>query len=961
MRRVVAVWLMFLLLITMLPQGWVVPADERQIIRVGYAEGSPFIRQENGRWVGYGVEYLEKLGDSLKWEYEYVSVEEEDVEGALAEQEIDIAFIHSGRENQYARLLQSEFFVAYENYVICADIDAPVYYDDFDALQNCTIGILEDGIDENAVYAFLRENGVSYKSRLYQSHDQLHEDLLNGVIDVICHGSLRDCDDIRIVTRFGINEYYCFTSNQNASLMTALNTAVKRMKFDEPNFEGELYEKYYGHSQVSDKPMFTKEEAEYIQNTQSVVVKLMKTSKPLSYLNSDGEADGIFVDFFALLEKKSGLKFEVQLQSDSSRMEALTEGMLEENYVMLRAKSAIKSSAVADDLSYSLPLVESHLTYIRRKDCVEDTGRKDYIFALTRDMRYIDEELSTYSSTFQVKYYDSTEACLDAVIDGEADIAIQDAYQMNYMFQRPIYNEELVETVGREWVNGLCVVTSEENALLMNIINKCILHITPTEREATPMLHILLNPYKATFFDIIHKYHDIIIVVTILAVITMIIYTVLIRNITKSKIEMANYKELQKKVQEDELTGLHNRPYFYRRSRERLNSTKEEMCIVLMNIVNFQVVNDLYGMDAGDLLLMEIADSLKEMSLQHNAVAGRFTGDRFYLCMQLKEFHAMTMPSQFSSQKMDLDIKFNYGVYIVGEQKDLPISAMCERAAIAAHNKERKEMEYIRYYSEDEHEQLLEEQVIEAEMRPALLAKQFCVFIQPKYDVEQEIIFGGEALVRWKHPEKGMIPPNKFIGIFERTGFIIQLDYYVWEETCKYIAKWKQQGILTGPISVNVSRAHLYNRELTDKLLELIAKYEISSKDLQLELTETICAEDTSIIYRKMQELRDCGFEIAMDDFGSGYSSLNMLKEIPLDVIKMDLKFLDGAGDQGKSRYILESLIRLAQNMQLHVVVEGVENQDQVEFLKSIGDIKVQGYYYSKPVEADEFAKMLTQ
>jgi EAL domain-containing protein (putative c-di-GMP-specific phosphodiesterase class I) len=158
-----------------------------------------------------------------------------------------------------------------------------------------------------------------------------------------------------------------------------------------------------------------------------------------------------------------------------------------------------------------------------------------------------------------------------------------------------------------------------------------------------------------------------------------------------------------------------------------------------------------------------------------------------------------------------------------------------------------------------------------------------------------------------------------------------------------------------------VSRAHFYNRELQDRLLELLAKYRIQPADLQLEITETICADDHDIIYRKIQELRDCGFEIAMDDFGSGYSSLNMLKEIPLDVIKMDLKFLDGAGDQRKSRYILESLIRLAQNMKLKVVVEGVETAEQVEFLKGVGNVCAQGYYYSKPVEAEEYAAMLTK
>ena len=379
-----------------------------------------------------------------------------------------------------------------------------------------------------------------------------------------------------------------------------------------------------------------------------------------------------------------------------------------------------------------------------------------------------------------------------------------------------------------------------------------------------------------------------------------------------------------------------------------------------MNIVNFQVVNDIYSMEAGDLLLIEVAERFQYIGDKYHAIVGRFTGDRFYACLSVKDFYSMDLPRIFSSQRMDIDLKLNYGVFLIGEQKDLSIGEMCNRASIAAHNKDRKDIEYISYYSQEQHDQIIETQQMEAEMQSALKEGQFCAYIQLKYDVDSEQIIGGEALVRWKHPDKGMIPPYKFISVFEKNGFIVSLDYYVWEETCKYIASWKQRGVFKGVISVNVSRAHFYNRELVDKLLSLVAKYRLQPSDLQLEITETICSEENKMIYQKIQELRDYGFAVAMDDFGSGYSSLNMLKDIPLDIIKMDLKFLDGEGDQRKSRYILETLIRLAQNMRMKVVVEGVETEEQVAFLKTVGGVSVQGYYYSKPIEVEEYEKMLS-
>ena len=246
---------------------------------------------------------------------------------------------------------------------------------------------------------------------------------------------------------------------------------------------------------------------------------------------------------------------------------------------------------------------------------------------------------------------------------------------------------------------------------------------------------------------------------------------------------------------------------------------------------------------------------------------------------------------------------------------------------------------------------------IENEMEKALEEKQFYIVVQPKYDPGTGEIVGGETLVRWQHPEKGFISPGIFIKVFERDGFIIQLDYFVWEETCKIQAEMKKKGIQTVPISINVSRAHFYGSELQHKLKDLIQKYNLETRDIELEITESICGEDSEGIYDIIRELQKDGYKIAMDDFGSGYSSLNMLKEMPLDILKMDLKFLDG--EESKSRLILKALIEMAQSMELKVVVEGVEVREQVEFLKQFNDCIIQGYYFSRPIPQDEYLEYL--
>ena len=199
--------------------------------------------------------------------------------------------------------------------------------------------------------------------------------------------------------------------------------------------------------------------------------------------------------------------------------------------------------------------------------------------------------------------------------------------------------------------------------------------------------------------------------------------------------------------------------------------------------------------------------------------------------------------------------------------------------------------------------------------------------------------------------------PGLFIPIFEKNGFIMQLDYYVWEQTCKLIAKMKADNVKTVPISINVSRAHFYGSELVHRLTGLIEKYALNPSDIEVEITESICGEDQEIIYDTIRELQDLGFKIAMDDFGSGYSSLNMLKEMPLDILKMDLKFLEG--DQLKGQKILKALIEMAYTLNLKVVVEGVELASQVDFIRQFEGCVIQGYYYSKPIVGKDFEELM--
>ena len=250
------------------------------------------------------------------------------------------------------------------------------------------------------------------------------------------------------------------------------------------------------------------------------------------------------------------------------------------------------------------------------------------------------------------------------------------------------------------------------------------------------------------------------------------------------------------------------------------------------------------------------------------------------------------------------------------------------------------------------------EQQIINEMDTALEEKQFVVYFQPKYELDGYTPRGAEALVRWKKPDGTMVSPGEFIPVFEKNGFIIKLDYYVWDQVCQLIATALRAGRKPDPISVNVSRVNLYNPNFLESLVNLVEKYRIPPEYLHLELTESVFSDTENVILNAVNYLHKAGFTILMDDFGSGYSSLNVLKDIDLDVLKIDMKFLSKGKDDGRGEKILAAVIQMAKALDMPVIAEGVEEKKQVQMLKRLGCNYIQGYYFAKPMPQEDYERL---
>ena len=418
---------------------------------------------------------------------------------------------------------------------------------------------------------------------------------------------------------------------------------------------------------------------------------------------------------------------------------------------------------------------------------------------------------------------------------------------------------------------------------------------------------------------------------------------------------------LKNTAERDRLTGLYNKETFYAKATEYLLSSDAPCEIICVDIEHFKLINDLFGSAQGDRLLQFIAGEIKNATADFGLCA-RLEADHFAVCTpyspQIEAKLIDIAETGITNYPLDMKISLRLGIYPV-DDPHVPVNLMCDRANLAIETIKGKFHEPCVVYDDSHRRILLEEQEIVNTMHTALQEQQFEAYYQPKLDLFTLRIIGAEALVRWKHPHMGMIPPGKFIPIFEKNGFISAMDEYIWELVCAQIRSWIDQGKPVVPISVNVSRVDIFNPNLCAILTGLVRKYAIPHGMLRLEVTETAYRENPEQPIRAVRQLREAGFFVEMDDFGSGYSSLNVLKDIPVDTLKIDLRFLENTENTARGANILASVVRMAKWLNLPVTAEGVEKQEQIEFLRSIGCDSAQGYYFSKPVPVADFEKLL--
>ena len=435
--------------------------------------------------------------------------------------------------------------------------------------------------------------------------------------------------------------------------------------------------------------------------------------------------------------------------------------------------------------------------------------------------------------------------------------------------------------------------------------------------------------------------------------------------IARSRI--SDYEKLQHIADYDQLTGIYSRGKFNAETRKMLDRySSEQFAFLKIDINNFSMINSFYGEFKGDEILRKVADKLKQFSAAFkHCTFGRLESDIFVMCVNYDEQSNFQddleeMISEIKSVFKTYFIVPAVGVYVISDNS-MSIRDMYGRARIASKKIKEAYMKSYEFYDEKMNEDFKQEQEILSDVDNALKNREFVPYFQPKYDLKTNKPSGAEALVRWIHPEKGIIMPFKFIPLFERNGLISKLDSYMWEYVCSISKYWKDNNMPLCPISVNVSRVNLFDPNFVDNITALVDRYGVDHSLFNLEITESVYADKNSIISNTLDKLHERNFTIMMDDFGSGYSSLNVLKDVAVDVLKLDMRFMSNGKNDGRAENILASVVRMAKWLNMPVIAEGVDDKEQVDFLRGVGCDYIQGYYFAKPMPISDYEKLLSE
>ena len=754
----------------------------------------------------------------------------------------------------------------------------------------------------------------------------------------------------RSVARFAPTPMYIAVSKQRPDLLAQINRSINDILLRNPDYRTDLYDKYLSPSS-NQVPVLTKEEVEYIEAADEPIhISYDPSFAPFSYKDAEGELNGIMADIFARIAEKSGLDFQFEACPAATALRAVKLGETD-------AISVVDGDYLWDERNH----MNTTLRFLNTPSAMITQAERTEIEVLALPEGYqLSEHVAQNNPEKEIQYYDSIQACFDAVLDGKAQATYTNTQTANYIISDPKY-EKLHVTALTQYPNDLCIgVSKSADPRLFSILDKYIQYMSNEEID-TLLLNNSVSVRPITMEAFVHQ--NIWLITGLVAAVSgsiILLLCINLFNISRSK------RRIQDLLYRDELTGLDNINRFYVRAEELLATGK--YAVVYCDIDRFKLINDTFGFEEGDEVLRAFG-SILQKSMEDRECCARLSADNFVMLRHYKQWetlaadlmHIQAVLNKWRGERgiIPYEIAVSFGVYQADAGETNDMKQMLDFANYAMRSAKTAAGGSCFLYDEQMRNKALFEQGLEGRLASAMEQGEFEAYYQPKVDMDTGRIVGCEALVRWNHPEQGLLMPGSFIPFFEKKGLIVRVDLHMFEQVCRTVRRWLDEGRPAVTVSCNFSQMHFGHDGFAGQVSEIADRFQVPHHLLEVEITESAIADAPESVSSALTELKMRGFQIAIDDFGSGYSSLGQLQRLRADVLKLDRSFVC-AGLQGpREQIVIENLVNMASELGMEVVCEGVETQVQVKVLQDIGCHIAQGYYYYRPMQTAAFEQLL--
>ena len=934
--------------------------QEGKLVRVGWYESAFHKTDPFGRKSGYGYEYQMRIANLTGWRYEYVEGSWSELFEMLVEGKIDLLSDVSYTEERAKKILFSAEAMGSEDYhVFIAPDNSEISPDDFSTFNGKRVGVNKNSIQEQLFLNWAEEHDVKpLVEEFTVKTPELLEMLERGEIDaLVTLDTYGVTADVVSVCKVGSANSYFGISEKREDIKKELDAAMNRILENNRSFNEQLTEKFNKASSISH--YLTLDEKNWVEKHRVIKVGYLEDYLPFCDMGEDAQTvTGALSDYLAFAEtceKNARLSFEpCPFASTKQGLTALKDGEIDCLFpINLSAYDGEKQGLLMSDPLFSTEMFAA----ARPSDQRGFSGEGIITVALPQaDPSYETFVMDSFPA-WRVVYYKDTSACFDAVVNGDADCLLISSYRLNRT--RKDLQKNGLSTFTIDAAMDCSFAVRREDHLLYSILNKV------NQLMPEPLINASLNSYShmddhVTLGDFLRD--NAALAVAAVAVIFSAILLLILRNM-RSEMKSKESSLLISEAERDKLTNLYNRNFFFAyANRFYRQNPNWPMDAIVMNIERFHALNRLYGYGFGDEVLKALGREIEVFLTETEGYGARLDGDYFNIyCSHQEDYGALLerFQKKLSELSRNSDIRLRMGV--MPWQPSLEPEPMFDFARTACVMVRGNYRTTLKVYNEELSRQDHLNQRLRADFARGLAEHEFEIFYQPKFNIQMQepTICSAEALVRWHHHELGDIMPGTFIPLFERSGQISELDQYVWSEAARQVADWRDRTGIILPVSVNLSRIDLVDPDLPEILDRLVKENGLDRKMIDLEITESAYTESADSVIRAVSSLREKGYSIEMDDFGSGYSSLNMLSSMPVDVLKMDMRFVQNIESSEKDYRLVTLILDIARNMNLCVVAEGVETSGQFKLLRDAGCDMIQGYFFSRPLSAEDFERKM--